>query len=56
MINDVISEECVCVCRRGPTIGAVLILGAIDGAVRLHLQLEALAAGQPGHNPLQLGF
>lgn len=55
MISDV--RVCVCVRSRcGPTIRAVLILGAVDGAISLHLQLEALAAGQPGHNPLQLGF
>lgn len=34
------------------TIGAVLILGSIDGAIWLHLQLEALATGEPGHNAL----
>lgn len=36
----------------GLTVGAVLVLGSIDGAVRLHLQLEALATGEPGHNAL----
>lgn len=34
------------------TIGAVLILGSIDRAIRLQLQLEALATGKPGHNAL----
>lgn len=38
--------------RRSLTVGAVLILGSIDGAIRLHLQLEALATGQPGHDAL----
>lgn len=40
----------------GLTIRAVFILGSIDGAVRLHLQLEALSTGEPGHNALQLGL
>lgn len=34
------------------TIGAVFILGSVNGAIRLHLQLEALATGKPGHNAL----
>lgn len=34
------------------TVSAVFILGSIDGAIRLHLQLEALATGEPGHNAL----
>lgn len=38
--------------RVRPTIGAVFVLGPIDGAVRLHLQLEALATGKSGHNAL----
>lgn len=38
------------------TVGAVFILGSINGAIRLHLQLEALSTGEPGHNPLQLGL
>lgn len=44
------------VCGCGLTEGAVFILGSIDGSVGLQLQLEALAAGQPGHDPLQLGL
>lgn len=35
-----------------PTIGAVLILGAINGSIRLHLKLEALATGKSGHDAL----
>lgn len=34
------------------TIGAVLILGAIDGAIRLHLKLKALSTGKSGHDAL----
>lgn len=34
------------------TVGAVFILGSINGAIWLHLQLEALATGKPGHNAL----
>lgn len=34
------------------TVGAVLILGSINGAIGLHLQLEALATGKPGYNAL----
>lgn len=36
------------------TVVTILVLAAIDGAVRLHLQVEALLAEQPGHNPFQL--
>lgn len=38
------------------SVGAVFILCAVNGAVRLHLQLEALTTGEPGHYPLQLGL
>lgn len=34
------------------TIGALFILCSINSAIRLHLQLEALAIGKPGHNAL----
>lgn len=36
------------------TVVAVLVLGPIYGAVRLHLQVEALLAEQSRHNALQL--
>ena len=38
--------------RAGLTERAVLILGSIDGSIWLHLELEALTAGQPGHYAL----
>lgn len=38
------------------TVVAVLVLAAINGSIRLHLQVEALLAEQPGHNPFQLRF
>ena len=43
---------CVQGIRVALTIRAVFILGSIDGAIWLHLQLEALATGKPGHNAL----
>lgn len=48
--HDEMKGAVVCVC--GPTVGAVFILGSIDGSIGLQLQLEALAAGEPGHDPL----
>lgn len=36
------------------TVVAVLVLAAIDRAVRLHLQVEALLAEQSRHDALQL--
>lgn len=38
------------------TVVAVLVLASINGSIRLHLQVEALLAEQPGHNPFQLRF
>lgn len=36
----------------GPTECAVLILGPVDGSIWLHLELEALVTGEPGHDAL----
>ena len=37
-----------------PTVVAVLVFVPVDGAVRPHLQVEALLAEQSSHDPLQL--
>lgn len=36
------------------TVVAVFVFGPVDGSIRLHLQVEALLAEEPGHYPLQL--
>lgn len=36
------------------TVVAVLVLAAVDGSIRLHLQVEALLAEQSCHDAFQL--
>lgn len=43
-------------CDRPLTEGAAFVLCAFHGAIRQHLEVEAVSAVQPGDDALQLGL